>query len=40
VHLIAHDGFREAVARFLDAEKLGVEAEKNHIAMTSPFKAS
>jgi predicted N-acyltransferase len=40
VHLIAHDGFRDAVARFLDAEKRGVEAEKNHIAMTSPFKAS
>ena len=40
VHLIAHDGFRDAVARFLDAEKLGVETEKNHIAMTSPFKAS
>ena len=40
VHLIAHDGFRDAVARFLDAEKRGVEAEKNHITMTSPFKAS
>ena len=40
VHLIAHDGFRDAVARFLDAEKRGVEAEKNHIAMTSPFKAN
>ena len=40
VHRIAHDGFRDAVARFLDAEKRGVEAEKNHIAMTSPFKAS
>ena len=40
VHLIAHGGFRDAVARFLDAEKRGVEAEKNHITMTSPFKAS
>ena len=40
VHWIAHDGFRDAVARFLDAEKRGVEAEKNHITMTSPFKAS
>ena len=40
VHLIAHDGFRDAVARFLEAEKRGVEAEKNHITMTSPFKAS
>ena len=40
VHCIAHDGFRDAVARFLDAEKRGVEAEKNHITMTSPFKAS
>ena len=39
VHLIAHDGFRDAVARFLEAEKRGVEAENNHIAMTSPFKA-
>ena len=38
VHLIAHDGFRDAVTRFLNAEKRGVEAEKNHIAMTSPFK--
>ena len=40
VHLIAHDGFRDAVARFLDSEKRGVEAEKNHIAMSGPFKAS
>ena len=40
VHLITHDGFRGAVAQFLAAEKLGVEAEKNHIAMTSPFKTS
>jgi predicted N-acyltransferase len=40
LHLIAHDGFRDAVARFLEAEKRGVEVEKNHIAMTSPFKAS
>ena len=40
VHLIAHDGFRDAVARFLEAEKRGVEAEKNHISMTSPFKAN
>ena len=40
VHWIAHNGFRDAVARFLDAEKRGVEAEKNHITMTSPFKAS
>jgi uncharacterized protein len=39
-HLIAHDEFRDAVARFLAAEKRGVEAEKNHVAMTSPFKAS
>jgi len=40
VHHIAHDGFREAVSRFLASETRGVEAEKNHIAMTSPFKAS
>ena len=39
VHHIAHDGFREAVSRFLASETRGVEAEKNHIAMTSPFKA-
>jgi predicted N-acyltransferase len=39
VHHIAHDGFRDAVSRFLASEKRGVEAEKNHIAMTSPFKA-
>ena len=40
VHHIAHDGFREAVSRFLASETRGVEAEKNHIAMTSPFKTS
>ncbi len=39
VHYIAHDGFREAVSRFLDAEKKGIEAEKNQIALTSPFKS-
>ena len=39
VHHIAHDGLRDAVSRFLASEKRGVEAEKNHIAMTSPFKA-
>jgi predicted N-acyltransferase len=39
VHHIAHDGFRDAVSRFLASEKRGIEAEKNHIAMTSPFKA-
>ena len=37
-HYIANDGFRDAVARFLKAEQRGVTAEKNHLAMTSPFK--
>ena len=40
VHYIAHDGFREAVSRFLNSEKQGIEAEKNQIALTSPFKSS
>ena len=39
-HLILHDGFRDAVARFLASEKRGVEAEKNHIALNSPFRAA
>ncbi len=40
VHYIAHEGFREAVSRFLDSEKQGIEAEKNQIALASPFKSS
>ena len=38
-HLIAHDGFRDAILRFLSSEKKGIEAEKNNIALASPFKA-
>jgi len=37
-HWIAHDGFRDAVQRFLDAERRGVADEQNHIALSSPFK--
>jgi predicted N-acyltransferase len=40
VHYIAHEGFREAVSRFLNSEKQGIEAKKNQIALTSPFKSS
>ncbi len=40
VHYIAHEGFRDAVSKFLDFEKQGIEAEKNQIALTSPFKSS
>mgnify|MGYP001028616075 CR=1 FL=1 len=36
-HWIDHDGFRQAVARFLRAEADGIEAEKNHIEMAGPF---
>ena len=39
VHYIADDGFREAVSRFLNSEKQGIEAEKNQISLTSPFKS-
>ena len=39
-HYIAHNGFRDAVSRFLNSEKQGIEAEKNHIALISPFKSS
>ena len=39
VHYIAHDGFREAVSRFLNSEKQGIEAEKNQISLNSPFKS-
>ena len=37
-HWIAHDGFREAVSRFLRAEAKGIEAECTHIEMAGPFK--
>ena len=39
VHLISHSGFRDAVLRFLSSEKQGIDAEKNHIALASPFRA-
>ena len=39
VHYIANDGFREAVSRFLNSEKQGIEAEKNQISLNSPFKS-
>ena len=40
-HWIAHDGFRAAVARFLEAEQRGIDEEKNAIELTaSPFKKS
>ena len=38
-HYIRHDGFRDAVSRYLSSEKQGIEAEKNHIALTSPFRS-
>jgi len=37
-HWIAHQGFREAVQRFLSAEAHGVAEEQNYIALSSPFK--
>ena len=37
-HWIPHDGFRQAVARFLRAESEGVADEQNQIALASPFK--
>ena len=37
-HWIAHDGFRQAVERFLRAETRGVADEQNQIALASPFK--
>ena len=40
LHHIADDGFRAAVARFLDAESRGISDEKNQIAMTTPFRSA
>jgi predicted N-acyltransferase len=37
-HWIAHDGFRQAVERFLRAEARGVADEQNQIALASPFR--
>ena len=39
VHYIANDGFREAVSRFLNSEKQGIETAKNQISLNSPFKS-
>ena len=40
-HWIAHDGFRAAVARFLDSERRGIDAEINAIeTQASPFRKS
>ena len=40
LHHLANDGFRAAVARFLDAESRGISDEKNQIAMTTPFRSA
>lgn len=37
-HYIAHPGFREAVADFLERERAGVSADRNYLAQRSPFK--
>ena len=39
-HWIAHDGFKAAIARFLQAERDGLAAEKDYIDLASPFKKS
>ena len=40
IHHLPDDGFRTAVARFLDAESRGISDEKNQIAMTTPFRSA
>ena len=37
-HWIPHEGFRAAIAQFLNAETNGVVDEQNQIALASPFK--
>jgi predicted N-acyltransferase len=37
-HWIAHEGFREAVQKFLHAETRGINNEQNSISLSSPFK--
>ena len=37
-HYIAHPGFREAVADYLDRERAGVAVDQNHLAARTPFK--
>ncbi len=37
-HWIAHEGFRDAIRKFLAAEERGVSEEQNYLALSSPFK--
>ena len=37
-HWIAHEGFREAVADFLERERMGVAADQLFLAERTPFK--
>lgn len=37
-HYIAHEGFREAVAQFLEQERAGVEMDKERLAVRTPFR--
>ncbi len=39
-HWIAHSGFREAVAEFLERERAGVAADRNYLEARTPFKKS
>ena len=37
-HWIAHPGFREAIADFLERERAGVAADRNYLENRTPFK--
>ncbi len=37
-HYIVHEGFRAAVAEFLERERAGVAADRNYLSARSPFK--
>jgi predicted N-acyltransferase len=37
-HYIAHPGFREAVADYLERERAGVAMDQNHLATRTPFR--
>jgi hypothetical protein len=37
-HYIVHDGFRDAVAEFLDRERAGVEGEQLYLGARTPFR--
>ncbi len=37
-HYIAHPGFREAVAEFLERERAGIAQDQNYLAARTPFK--